>query len=84
MNTIMRKGILKRSLHVTFFVGLLFLMGCGDDPQQLFETAQFEEQQNNQEHARQLYKQILENSPDSDYATKAQERLSALTLSTEE
>jgi hypothetical protein len=52
--------------------------GCrGNSAQQQFETAQFEELQENREHARQLYEAIIRDAPDSEYATRARERLSA-------
>jgi TolA-binding protein len=54
----------------------LFLMGCaGNGAEELFETAQFEEKQNNLAHARELYEQIVARYPDSDIARKAGERL---------
>lgn len=53
-------------------------MACGEDPQQLFETAQFEEQQNNQAHARELYERILRDHAKSPIAQKAEERLKEL------
>ena len=53
--------------------------GCrGNSVQQQFETAQFEELQENREHARQLYQAIVRDAPDSEYAARARERLSAL------
>jgi len=57
---------------------LLALAGCGDKAQELFETAQFEEQQNNREHARQLYEEIVRDHPQSAAAKKAAERLAGL------
>ena len=64
------------------FCGLALLLGvlmaCGEDPQQLFETAQFEEQQHNQAHARELYERILRDHADSPVAEKARERLEEL------
>ena len=54
------------------------VVGCGEDPQQLFETAQFEELQNNQSHARELYERIIQTSPDSKFAKNAKERLAEL------
>ncbi|GJL49308.1 MAG: lipoprotein [Nitrospirales bacterium] len=57
---------------------VLGLWGCGEDPQQLFETAQFEEQQGNRTHATQIYEQIIEMSPDSVLAQKAKERIAQL------
>jgi len=60
-------------------LGLLLgvLMGCGEDPKQLFETARFEEQQQNRAHAQELYEQIIQQHPDSEFAAKARERLEA-------
>jgi len=57
---------------------VLGVVGCGDDPKQVFETAQFEELQNNHSHARELYERIIRADPDSDLAKKARERLAAL------
>ena len=54
------------------------LVGCGDGAEEMFETAQFEEVQNNKEHARKLYNRILRDHPDSPFAAKAKERLAAL------
>jgi len=60
-------------------LGLLLgmLMACGEDPQQLFETARFEEQQHNRAHAQELYEQIIQQHPDSEFAEKARQRLEA-------
>ncbi len=58
---------------------VLALGACtGSKAEELFETAQFEERQNNREHAAQLYEQILKDYPDSEPAGKARERLSQL------
>ena len=54
------------------------LIGCSDDPQAMLETAQLEEQQNNPEHARELYERILRDHPETMAATVAKERLAAL------
>ena len=54
------------------------MIGCGESPQQLFETARFEELQNNQSHARELYEQIIQKHPNSDFAKKAVQRLGEL------
>ena len=59
-------------------VSLLFLSACANPEgksQQLYETAQFEEQQNNFKHARQLYEEITRDYPTTSYASKAKERL---------
>lgn len=55
------------------------LSACsGNKAAELFETAKFEELQNNKEHAIQLYEEIVKNYPDSEQAKKAKERLAAL------
>ncbi len=54
------------------------LVGCGDGAEEMFETAQFEEVQNNKEHARKLYNRILRDHPDSPFAARARERLAAM------
>ena len=64
------------SLMLVFAVGLL---SCSADKAvELFETAQFEELQNNNEHARQIYEGIISKYPQSDSARKAEERLTAI------
>lgn len=70
--------------HVRYgcrWAGLLLLLAilaaCGEDPRQLFETAQFEEQQQNRAHAQELYEQIIRQHPESEYAGKARQRLEA-------
>jgi outer membrane protein assembly factor BamD (BamD/ComL family) len=56
--------------------GMLFLSGCsGNGAKEMFETAQLEELQRNFPHSRQLYREIVEKYPKSDYAAKAAERL---------
>jgi TolA-binding protein len=58
---------------------MAFLGACsGDKSKELFETAQFEEKQNNREHAQKLYQEIVAKYPDSPVAKQAQERLDAL------
>jgi outer membrane protein assembly factor BamD (BamD/ComL family) len=57
---------------------LLLLVGCGDNAKDLFATAQLEEKQNNRPHATELYRQIVEEYPDSTYATQAKARLAEL------
>ncbi len=55
----------------------VMLVGCGEDPRQLFETAQFEEQQHNRAHAQELYEQVIQQHPGSEFAEKARQRLEA-------
>lgn len=66
------------ALAAILLCGLL-LAGCSsDNAAELFETAKFEELQNNKEHARQLYQEIIRKFPDSAYAQQAQQRLSEM------
>jgi outer membrane protein assembly factor BamD (BamD/ComL family) len=53
-------------------------MGCGDKAKELYDTAQFEEKQNNRPHATKLYRQIVEDYPDSPFANQAKTRLAEL------
>lgn len=60
-------------------LALLAAAGCsGQDPSDLFATAQFEERQNNREHAMQLYERIIKNHPQSEVAQRARQRLEEL------
>ena len=45
---------------------------------ELYETAQFEELQQNAEHATQLYEEIVNKYPESEFAVKAKDRLAEL------
>jgi len=69
----MRKGI-------AIAVLLLWaLAACSaDNGKQLLETAQFEEKQNNREHAIKLYEEVVSKYPGSGNAKTAQERLNLL------
>jgi|GEM_PF-253546 len=62
--------------HILMMLCLTAPAGCtGDKGKELYETARFEEQQHNNEHARQLYEDIVKKHPGSEFATKAAERL---------
>ncbi|MBM4264835.1 MAG: hypothetical protein FJ145_25850 [Deltaproteobacteria bacterium] len=67
---------MRRILLVALIVALL--AGCGDKAKDLFETAQFEEKQFNKPHALKLYRQIVEQYPNSPYANPAKSRLTEL------
>lgn len=70
---------MKQSVLIFFILLALILPGCsGDKAAELYDTAGFEELQNNREHALQLYQEIIKKYPDSDYARKAGERISQL------
>ncbi len=72
----------KRSILTSFFLTIILaivLGACsGQKASELYDTAKFEELQNNREHAIQLYEQIIVRYPSSDYAVKAKERLDLL------
>jgi hypothetical protein len=69
-----------RRIFMRFLAGslLLLLVGCGDKAKDLYDTAQLEEKQFNKPHATKLYRQILEQYPDSSYANQAKTRLAEL------
>lgn len=67
------------SLLRTFCLAtVLTVAACQDKATQLFETAQFEELQNNPQHARELYEQVVADHPNSEQAARARERLTVL------
>jgi cytochrome c biogenesis protein ResB len=63
-------------------LALLFIISftaCSDNrAAELFETAQFEELQNNKEHALKLYEEITVKYVESEYAAKASARIMKL------
>ena len=73
------KALIRCLLIVLMSACLMAVFACtsdtGDD---LYKTAEFEELQNNKEHAIQLYETILEKFPESEFAIKARERLADL------
>jgi outer membrane protein assembly factor BamD (BamD/ComL family) len=70
---------MKRFLVVLAALVCLALSGCSDRrAEQIFETAQFEELQKNHPHALKLYREIISKYPNSEYAKRAEQRISAL------
>jgi outer membrane protein assembly factor BamD (BamD/ComL family) len=68
-----------RLTTILLLLGILLTAGCaGEKGKDLFETARFEEQQHNQEHAVQLYREILKKYPESSFAEKAGKRLAEI------
>jgi outer membrane protein assembly factor BamD (BamD/ComL family) len=67
-----------RLAQVISFALLLAVAGCQDKAAQLLDVAQFEELQNNPQHARELYEEIVRDYPKSEQAKTARERLSKL------
>ena len=64
------------SLLFIILILALAASGCsGGNAKEMFETAQFEELQMNDEHAEQLYRKIIDKYPESDYALLAEKRL---------
>lgn len=72
----------RNRISQTFSIGLLLLaLGCGNPEaksKELYDTAQFEEQQRNFKHARQLYERILKDYPETQTAKQAEARLKEL------
>ena len=69
---------MRTTIVTLLLTATLAVSGCSDNAAQLFETAQFEELQNNPQHAQELYEQIVADYPTSEQATRARERLVAL------
>ncbi len=64
------------TLLIAFTVALA---GCsGKKAAELFETAKFEELQNNREHAAKLYQEIIAKYPGTEEARQAEKRLAEL------
>ncbi|KPK01115.1 MAG: hypothetical protein AMK71_06815 [Nitrospira bacterium SG8_35_4] len=73
------KRFFRTGVFCAALICLIMLAACsGNNSEEIFKTAQFEELQNNKEHAEQLYKEIIQKHPESEYAVKAKERLSEL------
>lgn len=67
---------MKKNIYILF---LLLIAACsGGSEKELYETAKFEELQNNHLHAVEIYGEIIEKYPESEYAGLSKERLSAL------
>lgn len=70
---------MKRNLLLILVICLMTAAGCSENKgAQQLETAQFEEKQNNKEHAVKLYEEIISKYPGSPNAKTAQERLNVL------
>lgn len=71
---------MKKRLGMLIVILGLALAGCSGDhrAEELFETAKFEELQDNRKHAQKLYEEIINAYPKSQYAKEARARLSAL------
>lgn len=69
-------------MRLTTIMAVLLMtvtVGCSEKgAQELYTTAQFEERQNNLQHAKDLYQDIITKYPASNYALDAQARLEIL------
>jgi len=63
---------------IVCLLGFLLLLGCGDNAKDLFETAAFEDSQNNVAHAKEIYQEIVTKFPTSKEAEIARVRLESL------
>ena len=67
---------MKHGILIFLLLFAFVLSGCsGDKAAELYNTAGFEELQNNRDHALQLYEEIIKKYPDSEYAKKAKDRI---------
>lgn len=73
---------LRKLLQICLSISLFFALTACSNPerqsQALYETAQFEEQQMNFKHAKQLYQEILRDFPNTSSAAKAKDRLAEI------
>jgi ferritin-like protein len=66
-------------IRLTLAVLVLTVTACsGEKAKELLETAEFEERQHNESHAKELYEDIVRLYPSSKEADTARERLAAL------
>ena len=67
---------MKQIIIIFVILSALIFSGCSaDNAGDMFETAQFEELQNNHKHAQELYRKIIKDYPESENAKKSKERL---------
>lgn len=70
---------MKKSLLILLTLCCTAMAACtSDQGKQQLDTAQFEEKQNNKEHAIKLYEEVVSKYPGTPNATTAQERLKVL------
>lgn len=70
---------MKKNILLVLSLCLMALAACSSDQgKQQLDTAQFEEKQNNREHAMKLYEEVVAKYPDSPNAKVAKERLNVL------
>lgn len=74
----MRRVLLTAVMTLLLFLTPVLFACSSDHAKELFETAKFEELQNNKKHAMELYEEIIKDYPKSEYAIMAEERLNEL------
>lgn len=75
----MKSRFLKLFIPLLITISLIASLSCsGNQAEELYKTAEFEELQNNREHARKLYKEIIKKYPGSEHSKKAEGRLADL------
>jgi hypothetical protein len=75
----LKGACMKKYIWILLFICCSALTACSNDPgRQQIEIAQFEEKQNNREHAIKLYEEVVSKYAGSPNAKIAQERLNAL------
>ncbi len=72
------KGITVKILLLSLLICTpVLLSSCSaENAKELYKTAEFEELQNNRDHANKLYNEIVNKYPESEYAEKARNKLS--------
>ncbi len=66
--------------RLIFIAALVMVLGScgGDSPKSMFDTAQLEELQNNPKHAIEIYEEIVNKYPNTEFAKKSKERIEKL------
>jgi len=67
-------------LVLTILLAITNFSCSSSAPENLFDTAKLEELQDNHKHARELYQQIIEKYPESEYAKQSKKRLTKMKL----
>lgn len=69
---------MKQLLCIVLLAASVLFAGCSNRAAELYDTARFEELQNNRDHAIKLYEEIERKYPGTEQAKKAGERLASL------
>ncbi|MGD9973386.1 MAG: tol-pal system YbgF family protein [Desulfatirhabdiaceae bacterium] len=70
---------MKNLFLIIMFIALSGFFACsGNSAQDILDTAKLEEKQNNPEHAKTLYEEVIKKHPNTPFAKEAEERLNAI------